>query len=371
MSAFPTRQNIGGSAFGGAPQPKILNRVNFPTKKRGADLALNQFAQSMAAPPPQSAPLPELASLAQPFDPALGPIPQIPTEAEPAEPGFDILGAIKGLGEFAQTPGGLGIAAALSGDPFMQEALAEQSGIAQQQQLIQKQLEKQAEAQRKKEEREFGLKTRKQELEERKAEADTVFKGKPKEYKKEYIEGVGVFDPKTGELQKELGAPSLDAKEQFKQETKIRTEYNKKTTDFRKVRDATIRLRESAKDPSAAGDLAMIFNYMKILDPGSTVREGEFATAQNSAGIPDVMRNQYNRILEGKRLAPKQRKDFLDRGNRLFIGQEKQYKRTGDEYRKLAGLYGLDASRVVLEETLPAGGAPAAPGTESDPLGIL
>jgi len=189
MSAFTTRRNIGGAAVGGPPSPKILNRVNFPTKKRGDDLALNQFAQSLVPQSPEMAPLPELASLAQPFDTGLGPIPQIPTEAAPAAPGFDILGAIKGLGEFAQTPGGLGIAAALSGDPFMQEALAEQSGIAQQQQLIQQQLQKQAEATRKKEEREFGLKTRKQELEERKAESDIAFKGKPKEHKLEYVKG--------------------------------------------------------------------------------------------------------------------------------------------------------------------------------------
>jgi len=37
---------------------------------------------------------------------------------------------------------------------------------------------------------------------------------------------------------------------------------------------------------------------MKILDPGSVVREGEFATAQNSAGIPERIRAKYNRNTE-------------------------------------------------------------------------
>ena len=45
----------------------------------------------------------------------------------------------------------------------------------------------------------------------------------------------------------------------------------------------------AAKDapPSGASDIALLYGYMKVLDPGSTVREGEFATASNAGGIPD------------------------------------------------------------------------------------
>ena len=38
--------------------------------------------------------------------------------------------------------------------------------------------------------------------------------------------------------------------------------------------------------PDAAGDMALIFSYMKMLDPNSTVREGEYATAQDAGSIP-------------------------------------------------------------------------------------
>lgn len=84
----------------------------------------------------------------------------------------------------------------------------------------------------------------------------------------------------------------------------------------------------SAKNPSAAGDLALIFNYMKLLDPGSTVREGEFANAQNSAGVEDRVRSLYNNLLTGERLLPDQRADFVGRSRALYsTAREEQLER--------------------------------------------
>ena len=55
----------------------------------------------------------------------------------------------------------------------------------------------------------------------------------------------------------------------------------------------------------------MITGYMKMIDPGSTVREGEFATAANSGGVSDNVRSLYNSLINGKRLSPQQRENFL------------------------------------------------------------
>jgi len=173
-------------------------------------------------------------------------------------------------------------------------------------------------------------------------------------FKPEFIKGVGVFDPNTkqvipGTSPKELGQPVLDPIIQFKQEGQLRDKFQALTKEFRQVRDSYTRVVASGKDPSAAGDLALIFNFMKVLDPGSVVRESEFATAQNSGGVDDRTRAAYNRVLNGERLAPRIRNDFLDRGRRLFKGKETQYGKTSTEYRKLAKAYNLDSSRVVLD----------------------
>jgi hypothetical protein len=133
----------------------------------------------------------------------------------------------------------------------------------------------------------------------------------------------------------------------FTEENALRKDFEKGAKDFIKVRDAYGRILASASDPSAAGDLALIFNYMKVLDPGSTVREGEFATAAASAGISDRIRAQYNKIVEGERLADTQRNDFVARAGKLYSSQLTQYQLHEDYYRKVAKQYGVNPENVV------------------------
>ncbi len=115
------------------------------------------------------------------------------------------------------------------------------------------------------------------------------------------------------------------------------------------VRDAQRRVEASATDPSAAGDLALIFNYMKVLDPGSTVREGEFATAQNAAGVPGRIRSLYERVLKGTRLNEEQRADFLNRSRKLYDTKLQSHLKIEDQYRKLAEKSNIDPSDVVID----------------------
>lgn len=125
-------------------------------------------------------------------------------------------------------------------------------------------------------------------------------------------------------------------KDKLTQLGKIRDDFSTSSKDFVKIRDAYERIKSSTKQTSAAGDLALIFNYMKMLDPGSTVREGEFATAQNSAGLPDRVRAMYNKVINGERLAKDQRADFTDRAKDFYTAQENTQKKTEKRFRDIA-----------------------------------
>lgn len=135
----------------------------------------------------------------------------------------------------------------------------------------------------------------------------------------------------------------------FKKATGLMDKFDDLSKDYRKIRDSYGRVISAGSDPSAAGDLALIFNYMKILDPGSVVRESEFATAQNSAGVPDRIRGMYNRVLSGQRLAPDQRKDFMDRAKKLYVSQSEIQKSTIDKYTQLAEKFGVDPQDVITD----------------------
>lgn len=125
----------------------------------------------------------------------------------------------------------------------------------------------------------------------------------------------------------------------------------KPVKDFSDVSFAYSRVVRSAEDPSPAGDLALIFNYMKVLDPGSVVREGEFATAQNAGGVDERIRSMYNRVVEGTRLTGPQRADFVDRASRLYQGAEEQYSSIANQYRELARQAGLPVEQVIPDFT--------------------
>ncbi len=133
------------------------------------------------------------------------------------------------------------------------------------------------------------------------------------------------------------------------------------TKEFAGQNSAYGRVIASAEDPSAAGDLALIFNFMKILDPGSTVREGEFATAQNAAGVPERVSAFYNNIARGERMTVKQRTDFIDRASKLFKSASEQHKKTSEEFRKLSVRQGIDPKNVVFQRQLVEPAAEVAP----------
>lgn len=130
-------------------------------------------------------------------------------------------------------------------------------------------------------------------------------------------------------------------------ESAFRKEYFGNQKDFMAIRDAYSRVAVAAQNPSAAGDLALIFNYMKMLDPGSVVREQEFANAQNAAGVPERVRAAYNNALRGERLTDATRSDFTDRAGRLFVSAQETAGKAREVFSGIAQQYGFNPERVV------------------------
>ena len=154
------------------------------------------------------------------------------------------------------------------------------------------------------------------------------------------------YDPLKGSAK--FTTKQAGKKDQLDQAMKLRKEYAKESSAFKKVGDSFSRVRQSAKNPSPAGDLAMIFNYMKMLDPGSVVREGEFANAQNSAGVPERIRAMYNNVVNGKRLSDVQRNDFLERSYMMFDAQKQRQSLLKNAYTGIAQRSGLPVEDVIV-----------------------
>jgi len=145
-------------------------------------------------------------------------------------------------------------------------------------------------------------------------------------------------------------------------EGKLRGEYRTATAVYQDVRNSFGRVL--AAQDTAVGDLSLIFGYMKMLDPGSVVREGEFATAQNAAGVPERILNIYNRVRTGQRLSADQRGAFKKQAEDLFNVAATDERRVRDGISRIATNYGLNTDNIFID-TQPS--APSAPGAPAAP----
>jgi hypothetical protein len=156
-----------------------------------------------------------------------------------------------------------------------------------------------------------------------------------------------VVDARTGA---EIGLAPTDAPAGPKESAEgLRKEFTSQTSQYRGVSDAFQKIKSAALNPSAANDLSLIFGYMRALDPASTVREGEFANAQNAGGIDATIRNLYNKVASGERLTQAQRQDFLQSAYGLVESQIPNVQQTIDRYTAIAGRSGLNPEDIVSD----------------------
>ena len=159
----------------------------------------------------------------------------------------------------------------------------------------------------------------------------------------------------------QMAAGIIPVEKRPEAEGKFRKEYSDQTKGYQEVKSAYGRVL--ASEDNAVGDLSLIFGYMKMLDPGSVVREGEFATAQNAAGVPERIQNIYNQVVSGQRLSPSQRQSFKGQAGKLYSMAQTQEAQVRQGIERIAKGYGLNTANIFYTPTEVAPTAPgAAPG---------
>lgn len=114
------------------------------------------------------------------------------------------------------------------------------------------------------------------------------------------------------------------------------------------------------QNPSAGADMAIIYSFMKTMDPGSVVKESEFASAARAGGVPERVINTITRAMTGEIITPDQRRDFLKQGRVMRDKNRAVADSVRKQYRGLAERSGLNPIDVVGEDDAPAA-AEAAP----------
>lgn len=133
----------------------------------------------------------------------------------------------------------------------------------------------------------------------------------------------------------------------------------------RKVQGNVAKLTESlAGSPSPKKDIAAIFEFMKILDPTSTVREGEYATVENARSWPEQIRAKWNKATDGVKLTPEDRVDLKEAAYGAARGQIQGSAPSIRQYLRIESQLGAPPGSIVPPEDKEAldaiGGGPSA-----------
>lgn len=145
-------------------------------------------------------------------------------------------------------------------------------------------------------------------------------------------------------------------KETFKNERDLRNDFQglPTTKAFREVQTAYDQINYALSNPSAANDLAAATKFMKLLDPGSVVRESELAMAMAATGKLDRLSNYFNMLSTGQKLTPQQRKDFYASARGLYEAASNRYNELATEFRGMAQDYQLNPDRIAKPVSVPS-----------------
>lgn len=153
-------------------------------------------------------------------------------------------------------------------------------------------------------------------------------------------------------LMLEAGAPGskiYDPEKRYSASKDLRTEYNKRTGDVTAGRVNFAKMESSAKIGEGLGDVALITSFMKMLDPGSTVRESEFAVARDTGGLLTSLENLLTKAQGGQFLTAGQRVTFVNLAKQYLQAAEKDGAKTRTSMEGIVDRLGLNPADVFVD----------------------
>lgn len=168
------------------------------------------------------------------------------------------------------------------------------------------------------------------------------------------------------------GAPEAQARRNTVEATPLRREFIARPEVVKASASAAEyeTLQSLANNPpSAGGDLALVYSFMKTMDPGSVVKEGEFKAAANAAGLSDRIATSFGKVDNGEILSPAQRQDLASQARVMRDNNRRRAEAVAKSYGELAARAGFAPADVLGEwAAAPAPETAAMPAAPTKPV---
>lgn len=167
---------------------------------------------------------------------------------------------------------------------------------------------------------------------------------------------------KNAELAAELNSLGITGQQQSAA-LQLADDFSQESRAFYIAQEQMRRISGLLKEDSPASDIGIVYGFMKMNDPTSSVMQGEQATATNATSTPDWIRNLYNQALTGGNLNPSQRQDFARQAANLYRSGVSEHQMRIQDYSSRASQLRVPPSLVIrqaatdipLDETAGAG----------------
>lgn len=195
-------------------------------------------------------------------------------------------------------------------------------------------------------------------LDERKAITDIISKTIPESQRPAYLHALSQIDVDVNKdnvmtilgMLKPIVDPGIPREgPKLSDINTLRDDYTKASETFTVMRDSFAKMEAAAQDESGYGDVALIFSFMKMLDPDSVVRESEYGTVEVIGNIPDNIKRSYIAATKGEKLLPEQRAGILALSERYFRQAYEMQKIQEQTYTERAQRAGMNPDDVLSD----------------------
>lgn len=170
------------------------------------------------------------------------------------------------------------------------------------------------------------------------------------------VEGVRSRDRRAGDESRrelaDLKTQGVAEKDRKKDELELRKRFDnnpvvKEFNDLDSRAKQLEQLNSSDIGRSGAANQAIVYIFNKLLDPGSVVRETEYANAASNSGKLNEFKMLAEKLSKGEFLSESQKRDMANTAKEIVSSARVKYDNIVDDLAKDAEYYGLNTERVL------------------------
>lgn len=138
----------------------------------------------------------------------------------------------------------------------------------------------------------------------------------------------------------------LPRNDMMKLEDGYRQEYTKAAAPYKAMQEAMSSIFASANLANPAGDVALVTQFRKLLDPTSVVRESEFAQTAEAGGLITKLQAELSKVSGTGLIAQETRDQIVALGRELMRKADAYERRRREDIDYRADKYGLDKKAI-------------------------